>query len=246
MNSILDFSSIVHKDIGETKVDPKKKYERMYDAVTCGQYRDNRIKHTDPIMFEKLKDIHAFKFFKMWDPYTGIRTGDDPFGPLYFHPIYLLQHFYNSRLRGLWTDSSGGYEGFFGDSLGAGVDCEVVCRGIYPEKYLFRLPIIDCYLKKGHKLSLVTMGPMLTDREVCEIDRLLTQHWSHNKVYNNIYKKIGSLFKLKHYYDVSISKKPLEMDMSGLELGNREDALKQKNPNMYINRMAVEVLKNMR
>ncbi|VBB18357.1 hypothetical protein YASMINEVIRUS_820 [Yasminevirus sp. GU-2018] len=245
MDLILDFSSTEQKGVGEKKVDPKKKYEQDFDDTTFVQYRAYRIKRTDPMTFVELNEKTSFKFYEMWNPYTGERGEKDPFGPLCFHPINLLQYFYDSRLRGLWIDNNDGYEGFFGDAVGAGEDCEVPCRGIYPERYLFRLPVIDCYLKKGHKLSLVTMGPVLTDSEVCQIDRLLTKHWSHDRTFIKLYKKIGSLFKLKHYYDVAISKNPLEMDMSGLELGKREDALKQENPKMFINRTAVEVLKRM-
>lgn len=246
MDLILDFSNETQKGIGEEIIDPKKQYDQTYDDTTCVQFRSFRINRIDPMTYTELGETNVFKFAKMWDPYTGIRSEtDDFYGPLYFHPINLLIYFYEYRLRGLWIETNDGYEGYYGDGLGAGEDFTIPCRGIYPERYLFRLPIIDCYLKKGHKLSLITMGPCLTDREMCEMDRILVRSWSNDYDYIRIYNKIGSLFKLKHYYDVAMAKKPLEMDLSGLELGDRDFALKQNDPNSYINRMAVEVLKKM-
>ena len=50
---------------------------------------------------------------------------------------------------------------------------------------------------------------------------------------------------MKHYYDVAISKDPLTFDLSGLEFGDKIFILKQANPNLCLNRLAVEKLKNM-
>jgi len=241
---LLDFSSIEQKGVGEAKIDPKKLYDNSYDDTTCVYYKSHRIKITDPIMFDELKIKSSFKFSDMWDPNTGNRTGEDPFGPLYFHPINLLNHFYQTRLNGLWINPNDGYEGYFGDVVGSGEDI-TLSRGIYPERYLFRLPIPNCYLKKGHNMSIITMGPKLTNREICELDRIINKYWSNHEMYETIYTKIGSLYKLKCYYDVAIAKKPVDIDLSGLELGNREHILKQADPNMCLNRTAVEVIKNM-
>lgn len=242
---LVDFSDVDQQDIGEKKPDPETVYFQTYDNTTCQYYRSHRTQKTDPITFDTLSDDNSFEFPYMWNPLTGERKEADPFGSLRFHPINLLQHFYTMRLKCLWIDGQDGYEGYYGDYVGAGQECEITCRGIYPERYLFRLPIPNCYLKKGQNLSVVTMGPILTNREICEIDRLLTDKWCNHRIYMRLYNKIGSLFKLKHYYDVAISKDPQNMDLSGLELGDREFIMKQRNPNLCLNRMAVEVLKNM-
>lgn len=249
MDLLVDFSFTEQKGVGDKKEDPIKKYMELYDDTTCLYYKSHRVKKIDPITFDELTDTTAFKFAPMWDPFTGTRTNDDPFGPLYFHPMNLLQCIYTARLKTLWVEPSdendGLYEGYFGEGVGQGEDFEIVGRGIYPERHAFRLPIQNCYLKKGHKMTLVTMGPKLTDKEICELDRIIKKHWSRHHLYRKIYEKIGSLYKLKCYYDIAISKDPLSMDLSGVELGKREDALKQENPSMYLNRTAVEVMKNM-
>jgi hypothetical protein len=244
MDILLDFSLVEQKGIGEAKIDPKKQYENIYDDTTYVYYKSHRVKKTDPITFDILKSESSFRFHDMWDPNTGYRTINDPFGPLCFHPMNLLQHFYHSRLNGLWIEPNDGYEGYYGDVVGAGEDI-ILSRGIYPERYLFRLPVPNCYLKKGSNMSIITMGPKLTNREICEIDRLINKYWSNHILYDTIYTKIGSLYKLKCYYDVAISMDPVNMDLSGLELGNRDYILKQEDPNMCLNRTAIEVIKNM-
>ena len=249
MDLFVDFSSIEQKGVGDRKEDPLKKYMSQYDSTTCLYYKSHRVKKTDPITFDELKEESAFKFPYVWDPYTGTRMGVDPMGPLYFHPMNLLLHIYQTRLKSLWVEESdetdGLYEGYFGEGVGQGEDFEIVGRGIYPERYVFRIPIQNCYLKKTHKMTLVTMGPKLTDREICELDRLINRHWSHHRLYNKIYKKIGSLYRLKCYYEIAISKSPLSMDLSGVELGLRDEIMKQEDPGMYLNRIAVEAIKNM-
>jgi hypothetical protein len=68
--------------------------------------------------------------------------------------------------------------------------------GSNPEKYLFRLPIIDCYLADGHNYSLITFGPLLTDDEINIIDNLI-----------NGFVKIP-LRELKLCYDKALEKNP--------------------------------------
>lgn len=244
MDILLDFTDVEQKGVGEPIIDPQKLYLNSYDDTTCVYYKQHRIKKIDPIMFDVLNDKSSFKFSDMWDPNTGNRIGIDPFGPLYFNPINLLNHFYHSRLNGLWIESNDGYEGYYGDIVGAGEDI-ALGRGIYPERYLFRLPISNCYLKKGHNMSIITMGPKLTNREICELDRLINKYWSNDQLYERVYKKIGSLYKMKCYYDIALAQDPVNMDLSGVELGNGELMLKQENPNLCLNRTSVEVLKNM-
>src|SRR5437764_8441148 len=134
MELFVDFSSIEQTGIGEKKTNPNKKYLDEYDDTTCLYYKSHRIKKTDPITFCELTKVNAFAFSNMWDPLTGCRKNDDPFGPLYFNPMNLLQHIYYSRLKSLWIEESdeeaGLYEGYYGEGVGAGEDFEIIGRGI--------------------------------------------------------------------------------------------------------------------
>lgn len=249
MDIFVDFSNIEQDDIGKKKETYTSLYKDIYDKTTCLYYKSYRIKKTDPITFEELNNENAFKFSQMWDPYTGMRKEEDPYGPLYFNPMTILQHIYLQKLNNLWIDDSdekeGYYEGYYGESIGAGKNLEILGRGIYPERYLFRLPIPNCYLKLDHNMNLITMGPKLTDKEIYTLDRLITQKWSHHKLYKTIYKKIGSLFKLKCYYEIAIAKKPTSMNLTGIDICKKSIINKQKNPDAYLNRMAIEMIKKM-
>lgn len=244
INMLVDFTSIKEEKIEDNKK-PKILYKQDYDLTTTLHYKLHRIKKTDPFTDEKLDEKTCFRFAFMWDPYSGKRLEEDPYGPLYFNPIYLLRHFYQMRLNKLWMDGEDGFEGAFSDGVASGEDIEIPSRGIYPECYLFRLPIPDCYIKNTHNMSIVTMGPKLNNSEICELDRLIVKYWSDNKYYNKIYKKIGSLFKLKCYYTIALAKNPTEMDLSGLNIGTREEALEQDNPNLYLSFRAVEAIRDM-
>ena len=50
-------------------------------------------------------------------------------------------------------------------------------RGKHPEMYLFILPIIDCYLEEGFNMMEVTMGPILTDKEVKKNKYIIEKIW---------------------------------------------------------------------
>jgi hypothetical protein len=244
-NMMVDFTAVEQAGIGEIKLDPKEIYLNCYDDTTTVYYKAHRIKKTDPITYEELNDDTCFKFKYMWDPYTGKRLDEDPYGPLCFNPINILRHIYGIRLNKLWMDGEDGFEGAFSDGVGSGEDIEIPSRGIYPECHIFRLPVSNCYLKKTHKLSLVSMGPLLTNREICELDRLIVKKWTNSKFYRKIYKKIGSLYKLKCYYDIALAKNPIDMDLSCVDMGTREEALEQENPNLYLNFRAVEIIRDM-
>lgn len=243
---LVDFTKVEQNDV-EDKIsnDPKNKYLRDYDESTTIHYRSHRANKTDPITHEDLKEDSCFKFEFMWDPYTGNRLNKDPYGPLYLNPINLLRHFYQNRLNKLWMDGEDGFEGTFSDGAGSGENIEIPSRGIYPECYLFRLPIPDCYLKKEHSMSLITMGPILTNREICELDRLIKKFWSADRFFHRIYKKIGSLYRLKCHYDIALAKNPIDSDLSGVDIGSRDEATKQDNPNLYLNFKAIEVIRDM-
>lgn len=249
MDIIVNFTEVSQPHIGIKKESCTQKYQLDYDVTTTLYYKAHRIQKTDPITLEELNDTNAFKFSDMWDPYTGTRTTPDPWGPLYFNPVSLLNNIYCQKLKGLWIEQSeeneGVYEGYYGENLGSGEDLEIIGRGIYPERHIFRLPVANCYLKPSHSLSLITMGPKLTNKEIREIDRLLVTHWSHDKTYKKIYKKIGSLYKLKCLYDVAICKNPSKYDLSNIDIRGKQHAMFQDDPDSYLNRTAVEAIKRM-
>ena len=233
----------------------KSLYNEDYDDTTTKFYRTLRENKINAIMQDNtgFYPEKSFCFTHQWDPYTGIRMGKDPYGPLYFHPDDLIRYFYTKRLNMLWTDpvdtNQGHYiQGYYGDAVGSGEDILIVGRGTYPESYLFRLPIFDCYLQPKCDMSLITMGPKLTKEELEQIDTIA------EKIYKNNYKeqygkKRPSLTLMKALYDQAISKEP---DLQKLpEYHAFENSNKTISGDKLIelrnkaNRMAVDALKKM-
>lgn len=191
----------------------KKSEYNIYDKMTTETYRVMRELHLDPITHEKVPENLAFKFEYMWDPITGERTEKDPHGPLYFNCKNLLINFYYNRLRMLWIEGDVieniQYEGYYGDGLCAGEDLYIPSRGITKHMHLFRLPIIDCYLEKDFDLSVITMGPKLTEEEINEINNILDNYINTN---NNIKRKSKysknnfNICEIRDLYNIAISK----------------------------------------
>lgn len=173
-----------------------------YDNTTNETYRIKRLYKLDPLTDESIPGNLLFEFKYKWDPITGERIGIDENGPLCFNAINLYNYYYANRYKGLWNPAIDNFEGFYGDLLGSGKTININSRGPNPEKYLFRLPIIDCYLIKGHNLSIITMGPILDDSEIEFIDNIV---YKYNK---NRYKIYTSLKTLKIYYDNALNDKP--------------------------------------
>lgn len=209
----------------------------IYDHQTSEHYRALRAQKMDPFEFIPLDDSTGFKFSAQWDAYTGERQGVDPYGPLYFNPDGLVWFFYLQRLNGLWVNSTGEYEGYYDNHVGAGEDIEIIGRGKFPEQYLFRLPISDCYLTKDHSLKFTTLGPKLTQSEIEEIDKKARTFG------NSFAKKYGvnrpSLVAMKKWYDQAISKIPAIENADKLTFEQKQIAWTKAN------RLAVEHLKAM-
>ena len=86
-------------------------------------------------------------------------------------------------------------EGHFGDALGKSPDFNIKGRGTHKQWHLFRLPIIDCYVPKNNSLKYITMGPILSDKDLKKIYKL-----SNKNTYKKTYKKkIPNLLKLKKF-----------------------------------------------
>lgn len=225
--------------------DRSSSYDQDYEERTTEYYKTLRLRKMDPIVNIDLDDSNSFKFYWMWDPYTGERKEKDPHGPLYFDPDALIHYYYINRLKNLWNepiDETGGYyEGYYDMLVGIGDNINVVGRGPCPEKYLFRIPIIDCYLEKDYNKSVITMGPQLTDEEAKEIDRLAQKNHTNYKMMFK--RQRPSLYEMKRQYDIAINKNP---DISHILDKNKEYTEEElKNLKYKENCKAVDKLKNM-
>lgn len=175
----------------------------QYDKTTNETYRIKRLYKIDPISETEIPQSECFEFKYKWNPYNGVRGDFDEIGPLCFNAICLYDYYYINRYKGLWTPPQDGFQGMYGDMVGSGKIVNVKSRGSFPERYLFRLPIIDCYLPPSHNLSVVTMGPELTENEITEIDNIVTKY--HPKKSNS---RFASLTMLKYYYDRALEINP--------------------------------------
>lgn len=228
-------------------------YKKDYDETTTKFYRTLRENKINVIMQENtgFSPEKAFCFKYQWDPYTGNILEQDPYGFLYFHPDDLIRYFYIKRLDKLWTDPvdlQHGYhiQGYYGEAVGSGEDIMIVGRGAYPESYLFRLPIFDCYLEKNHDMSLITMGPKLTLEDLMEIDSIAEKSYKNN--YKNQYgKKRPSLATMKILYDQAISKEPNLDNIIEYQNLKNKNISKEKLQEFRdkANRIAVDALRKM-
>lgn len=192
LDELITFSESTNMNIS---IDKKNNIYDKFNKTTTEYYKIMRELHLDPITCEKVPDNLAFKFEYMWDPITGERIEKDPNGPLYFNVKNIIKNFYYNRLRMLWTDGEE-YQGYYGDGVGAGEDL-INGRGNNTHLHLFRLPIIDCYLTKDFNLSIITMGPKLTDEEIDSIQKIYNKACDKNK-------KINLLTTIKSLYEQAI------------------------------------------
>lgn len=249
----VDFDEVPVKEVAE---DPRNKEiyfatcKIEFDESTTVFYKVMRERKLNVFTQEdNIEPNKCFEFRYMWDIFTGERLGIDPCGPLCFHPTELVNYFAEYCLKNLWNDQvdehGGIYEGYYGDLLGCGEEMYIMGRGHYTELYLFRLPIVDCYLPKDSNLSLITMGPKLTEAELQEIDDLMNKHYL--KLYLKKYKKNPpSLIEMKKYYDLALNPIP-SLESIGItktdekNLSESELKFNRSKVNIY----AVEQLKKM-
>ncbi len=233
-HTFVDFSECDTLPLNCNKNDAivRQQYVKTFDDKTTLYYRACRHRKIDPIDSSQLDDDNAFKFKYMWNPLNGsimtTETGElaeDPFGPLYLSPVNLVKTFYHNRLSNLWIEPSdeatGYFSGHYGDNVGIGDSFEIMGRGSYTERYLFRLPIPDCYCDRDHNKMIVTMGPKLTTTDLIVIDTLIKKYWMSDNDISRIYDRIGTLDRLRTIYEIAISKCPSQnpanaaiMDMS--------------------------------
>jgi len=181
-----------------------------YNYRTINYYITARKCHIDPILDMEVDPAIAFMYAKQWDSYTGDVSVIDPFGPLCFNPASLVYYFYSKRLDGLWKnaeDTKDGYfEGYYDRFVGSGKDMEIIGRDKYPELYLFRLPILDCYLTEEHNQSVVTIGPLLSDEDIDKLESLCNNSTVQEFYKNSFGMNCPSIKKMKMLYDNAISK----------------------------------------
>jgi hypothetical protein len=162
-----------------------------------------RLFKIDPITNEEIPPHLLFQFKDKWDPLSGERSGIDEVGPLCFNALNLYEYYFKNRYNGLWYPPVEQYQGYYGDILGSGPNLKINSRGYNPQKYLYRLPIIDCYLKKSHNHSIVTMGPKFTPEEIDQIDTIIKKYRKH----------AVTLKELKTWYDNALDDKPIITDL---------------------------------
>lgn len=189
---------------GKTYIKLKNLYEELF-TQNLNDYKYFRKNKIDPILLEQVDPDKSFSYKYKWNPYSGEKLNEiDENGPLFFDCNSLINYFYVNRLNNLWIPShnEGEFivEGHFGDALGKYPDFNIKGRGTHKQWHLFRLPIIDCYVPKNNSLKYITMGPILSDKDLKKIYKL-----SNKNIYKKTYKKkIPNLLKLKKIYDKAI------------------------------------------
>jgi len=238
-NSNIDIDIIGTKDL--VKISNNSNNQAQFDKTTSETYRIKRLYKIDPITDIEVPTYKCFEFKYKWNPYNGVRTDMDEIGPLCFNAINLYDYYYMNRYKGLWTPPQDGFQGMYGDMVGSGKVINVKSRGTFPERYLFRLPIIDCYLPPTYNMSIVTMGPELTENEITEIDAIVTKY--HPKKSNS---KFASLTMLKYYYDRALDISPDPDCDEVKELKVKYPNLAEYEINAKYNRYYVDKLVNLK
>lgn len=232
------------------KLFDKEYYNNIFDDETI-KYCDFRINKNDPVTCENLDDENSFKFKHIWDCITGERLGIDPYGSLYFSPVTIFRTIINKILLGLWTEIDDCIP-FYGENIGVGKNFIIPSRGPQPEKYVFRLPIQDCYLYRNSDKcgkSIHNLGPEFTDEELQEIDMLIKNYWMDDSYIEDLPDPTLKLYDLRKLYDVAIDKLPTN-NIEALPTCLREKYLRTLSfgiididHNEFINRIAVEEIK---
>ena len=209
----------------------------QYDKTTSETYRVKRLFKLDPFTDHEISKERLFEFKYKWNPYNGERTEIDEVGPLCFNALNLYDYYFANRFKELWNPQTDQYEGYYGDIVGSGKNLEIKSRGSYPEKYLFRLPITDCYLPIDHNFAIITMGPILNEEEIIEIDNIILKYHRNIKKYN-----FTSLIDLKLYYDNAIKNNYDEEDFEfkNIKINNPHltlDEIKEKYNRYWVDKL---------
>ena len=226
-------------------------YDKLFDDETTSRYRAYRIKRQDPITCENMKEKNSFKYKYIWNCITGEKIGIDPHGPLCLSPITILRTILSQILIGLWTEIENCIP-MYGENVGLGKTFAIPGRGAQPEKYIFRLPIQDCYLYRDSDKfgkSVHTMGPELTDDDLREIDRLIQEYGGDDPYIISLPETALDMLELRKLYDAVLNSEPTQ-DIESLPECIRIKYLQTLavgnidiDHNAFINRIAVEEIK---
>jgi hypothetical protein len=205
-------------DIHKTKNNTD--YDLNYDNLTHTRYKVMRKMKTCPVCDDPV-DTNPFVVPNMWDSITGeFIEQKDPYGPLYFHPVCLIECFYHNRMNCLLSSeldegaAGGYYEAVPGDGLGAGEDMET-SRGDYPELFLWRLPINDCYLEVGLSRSIPLKGPKLVRSDIVELKNIVKK--LSKKDWADRFVVVPDILLMYDIYMEAISKNPNTSKITGAE-----------------------------
>jgi hypothetical protein len=244
--NLLDFSESdinnISKDVANIENNENNNnIIRKYDKTTTETYRIKRLYKIDPLTDQQIPEHLIIEFKNIWNPYTGKILEEDVTGPLCFNSLSLYDYYFSNRFKGIWNPPQNEFQGYYGEYLGVGLSLEIKSRGTNPEKYLYRLPIIDCYLPPEHNLAIITMGPLLTDEQIDTIDRLVGKY---HKNKNNF----TSLKKLKELYDNAIcSESELAVNSSAKTWFKSNNYKLNKNEHLEkFNRFNVDKLVNLK
>lgn len=243
----IDFSTIIDESVklknttesGRTdRTDKSDKSNKLnkYDITTLETYRTMRILKIDPLSRQEIPEKLRFEFKYKWNPYSGDILEEDPIGPLCFDAIVLYDYFFANRYKGLWNPPSDGFQGFYGDYVGEENKMNLQHINGKPEKYLYRLPIIDCYLNENHNYSHITMGPILSDINIEQIDNIVLKHHKNKNF-------LTSLKLLKNYYHKAINSNPSDNEF--IELKKKYNNLSSIELRDKYNRKYVDILVNL-
>ena len=245
-DKIINFNEIYDEKINDNnEVINNTLYKKIYNNRTTENFKKIRELKLDPITTIETSE-NSFKFNFIWDPITGQRLlENDPYGPLCFDPLNLCLYFYQKRLEHLWIDEvdegegGGYYEGYYGDGVGAGKNFKIEARGEYPEYYLFRIPINDCYLIEGTPKSIPTKGPELFRNEIIQIYELCKKCPSSE--WQEYFTEIPNLEKMFDLYNQAIDDEP------NIEkfLEENPQFIGADNPKHCYNTVAIEKLKEL-
>ena len=220
-NFIIDMSVMDNLQLPIKKIKQEPQYKINYNDNTK-KYCTYRKLNIDPITLIALDENYpVFKVEKMWDPYTGQFTENDPFGHLSFDPISLTIYFWMNRYTHLLKDSTSTDNISTDDGLGAGEDFIINSKGKYPERYLWRLPIVDCYIEKTDNIkeesflnSVPKLGPKLERHDIEILYELVKQCV---KLHPNRLERIPDLVSMYDTYHIAINPEP---DISNINEGN--------------------------
>ena len=177
-------------------------YCEQYDNETLITYYHRRKNKLNAFSGERIPKKIKFKFYHMWNPFTGERLDIDKNGPLLFNALEYYDFIFANRYRCLWINNNTIDEeanNYYGEILGTGKDMTINTK--YRHKYLYNLQIDDCYLPKNNDVnfrSLITFGPILNDDEIAKIDNIVKKN----------YKDRTPMSELKKLYDGALDNSP--------------------------------------